>query len=134
MIEVPVPAHTLPRRTVHELLVMARRGLGDANGAPTVGLRYANAHLAALRAASAVVAARATPGFRPGRSIGVWVLLVMVAPELAEWAAFFTAGVAKRAAAEAGIPRVVNPAEADSAVLAAAQFIGIVESMLEVSR
>ena len=51
----------------------------------------------------------------------------MVAPELRDWAAFFAAGAAKRAAAEAGIPRVVTAREADDLMRSAEQFIAVVE-------
>src|SRR4051812_32695408 len=82
-LELPVPAHALPHRTPRELLVLARRGLSEAADTRIEGLRYSIAHLAALRAAAAVLAARATaaPG-RRNRLTSVWTLLVMVAPEL----------------------------------------------------
>ena len=127
--ELPVPAHALPQRTPRELLTMARRGLEEAATMRPDGLRYATAHLAALRAAAAVLAARATPapGVRRSRPTSVWTLVVMVAPELRDWAAFFAAGAAKRAAAEAGIPRVVTAGEADDLMRSAEQFIAVVE-------
>lgn len=133
--ELPVPAYALPHRTPRELLTLARRGLDEAAETRTDGLRYAAAHLAALRAAAAVLAARATPA-APGRRhrpTSVWALLVMVAPELSEWAAFFAAGAAKRAAAEAGIPRVVTGREADDLLRAAEQFVGLIEVALGLS-
>nr|WP_239153535.1 SAV_6107 family HEPN domain-containing protein [Virgisporangium aliadipatigenens] len=127
--ELPVPAHALPQRTPRELLTMARRGLEEAAAMRPDGLRYATAHLSALRAAAAVLAARATPapGVRRSRPTSVWTLLVMVAPELREWAAFFSATAGKRAAAEAGIPRVVTAREADDLMRSAEQFIAVVE-------
>ncbi len=93
------------------------------------GLRYATAHLAALRAAAAVLAGRAIPARNGRRSkvTSVWVLLVQVAPELTEWAAHFAATSSKRAAAEAGIPRVVTDREADDIVRTAEQFLTVVE-------
>jgi L-fucose isomerase-like protein len=60
----------------------------------------------------------------------VWVLLAAVAPELAEWAAFFAVGAAKRAAAEAGIPRVVTAREADDLLRDAERFLAVVETTL----
>lgn len=100
------------------------------------GLRYATAHLAALRAAAAVLAARAepAPGVRRSRPTSAWTLLAQVAPELSDWAAFFVAGCTKRAAAEAGIPRVVTAAEADALVRSAADFVNVVETALGVAR
>jgi hypothetical protein len=60
----------------------------------------------------------------------VWVLLPTVAPELAEWSAFFAAGAAKRAAAEAGLSRAVTPREADDLLRDAASFLALVETTL----
>jgi hypothetical protein len=122
-----VPAHILPHRSPAELLILARRGLSEAVRTPADGLRFATAHLAALRAAAAVLAARARPEpRRRNRVTSVWALLATVEPELGEWAAFFAAGASKRAAAEAGIPRAVTPREADDLVRAAEQFVEVV--------
>jgi hypothetical protein len=117
------------------LLVLARRGLEEAAGMRPDGLRYATAHLAALRAAAAVLAARATaaPGVRRSRPTSVWTLVAMVAPELRDWTAYFAAGASKRAAAEAGIPRVVSAREADDLLRAAEQFVAVVEVSLGLS-
>jgi SAV_6107-like HEPN len=131
--ELPVPAHALPHRTPRELLTLARRGLDEAAEIRTDGMRYATAHLAALRAAAAVLAARAAPaapGRRSSRVSSVWSLLVLVAPELSEWATFFAARASKRSAAEAGIPRVVSAREADELMRAAEQFIAVIEVAL----
>jgi hypothetical protein len=128
---VTVPAHMLPHRTPAELLAMARTGLAEAVQTPADGLRYATAHLAALRAAAAVLAAWARP--EPGRRnrlTSVWALLTAVAPELGEWASFFAAGASKRAAAEAGIPRVVSQREADDLTRLAGSFVAVVELAL----
>lgn len=120
----------LPRRSRDDLLSLARRGLAEASFAQTPGEKYALAHLAALRAAAAVLADRARPRpGRRGRPLSVWQLLVTVAPELAEWAAFFAAGAAKRAAAEAGLPGVVRR-EADDLVRQAGLFLEVVEIAL----
>lgn len=126
-----VPAHVLPHRTPAELLRLARRGLEEAAVTRPDGLRYAAAHLAALRAAAAALAARARPvPGRRNRMTSVWVLLTRVAPDLGEWAAFFAAGAAKRAAAEAGVPRVVSARDADDLLRAAEQFTAVVEVSL----
>lgn len=129
-----VPAHVLPHRTPTQLLAVARRGLAEAAQTRPDGLRYAAAHLAALRAAAALLAARARPApARRNRVTSVWVLLAGVAPELGEWATFFAAGASKRAAAEAGIPRVVTAREADDLLRAAGQFVAVVEAALGVA-
>jgi hypothetical protein len=121
----------LPHRSPAELLRLARQGLAEAAVTRPDGLRYATAHLAALRAAAAVLAARAqpAPGLR-NRMTSVWALLTRVAPDLTEWAAFFAAGAARRAAAEAGIPRVVSARDADDLLRAAEQFTAVVEVAL----
>lgn len=93
--------------------------------------RYALAHVAALRAAAAVLAARARPAARRGaRQRNAWVLLAEVTPELAEWATFFAAGAGKRAAAEAGSRHAVSTREADDLVRAVDRFLAVVEAML----
>ena len=126
-----VPAHAFPHRTPAQLLALARRGLDEADEQRIDGLRYATAHLAALRAAAAVVAARAKPvPSRRSKLTSVWDLLLLVAPEFGEWAAYFAASAAKRAAAEAGIPRVVSAREADDLVRAAASFVAVTELAL----
>lgn len=115
-----------------DLLVVARRGLLEAAGVGTPGERYALAHLAALRAAAAVLAARARPADAAARSRprSAWALLPQVAPELGEWAAFFAAGAGKRAAAEAGLPRAVTPREADDLLREVEAFVALVETTL----
>jgi len=87
-----------------------------------------------LRAAAAVVAARATPDTAVRRKAprSVWELLPRVEPALAEWAAFFAAGAGKRAAAEAGLPRAVSAREADDLLRDAETFLSLAESALGV--
>jgi hypothetical protein len=114
-----------------QLLDQARHGLAEAADSVDPRVRYATAHLAALRAAAAVLAARTrpeAPGRRRPRS--AWVLLEQVAPELGEWATFFAAGAAKRAAAEAGLSRAVTEREADDLVRDVGSFLGVVETYL----
>ena len=113
------------------LLALARRGLVEASSTDHPAERYAAAHLAALRAAAAVLACRAKPASgRRSRPTSAWVLLTAVAPELGEWAAFFAAGARKRAAAEAGLPAAVTPREADDLVRDAETFLAVVETTL----
>src|SRR5256885_16780782 len=76
-----VPAHALPHRTPAELLALARRGLVEAEEQRIDGLRYATAHLAALRAAAAARAAPARPPPRPrSRATRGRGVLALVAP------------------------------------------------------
>ena len=66
-----------------------------------------------------------------GGTLGnAWVLLAEVAPELSEWASFFAAGAAKRAAAEAGSTRAVSEREADDLVRDADRFLAVIEQAL----
>jgi SAV_6107-like HEPN len=115
-----------------DLLALARHGLAEASLTPRPHERYAAAHLAALRTAAAVLAARARPadGTSRRRPRSAWVLLPEVAPELAEWAAFFAAGAGKRAAAEAGLVRAVAAREADDLLRDAETFLALVETTL----
>jgi hypothetical protein len=121
-------------------LVAARRALAEAEQARDPGERYAAAHLAALRAAAAVLAAaeiqaaqaRPVPdrGHRRTRPTSVWTLLTRAAPELGEWAAYFAAGADKRIAAQAGMRGAVTVREADDLLRDAGLFIDIVANRL----
>ena len=107
--------------------------LREAITSTDIGMRYAHAHVAALRATAALLAARARPvpgGSRRKPQRNAWVLLTEVAPELGEWARFFAAGAAKRAAAEAGSTRAVTEREADDLVRDADRFLAVVEQSL----
>ncbi|WP_386767211.1 SAV_6107 family HEPN domain-containing protein [Longivirga aurantiaca] len=136
----PVPPDALPATPVpsvpaasRDLLAGAARELLAAGSTDDTGLRYARAHLSALRAAAAVLAARARPrGKRSARLRSAWVLLAEVAPELGEWAQFFAAGAGKRAAAEAGLRGVVSEREADDLVRDAEAFLARVARLLGV--
>ena len=116
------------------LLESARSGLADAEDETSPAGRYVAAHLAALRAAAAVVAVRGEPssGSRRRRPRSVWELLPQVEPALSEWAAFFAAGASKRAAAEAGLSRAATAREADDLLRDAEIFLSIVETALGV--
>ncbi len=125
-----VNPYALPA-TTHSYLLRSAESLSEAIGATEVVTRYACAHVAALRAAAALLAARARPAparRRPQKN--AWVLLAEVAPELGEWAAFFAAGASKRAAAEAGSTRAVTEREADDLVRDADRFLSVVEQAL----
>ena len=113
------------------LLATSRAALREAQRADSAPERYATAHLAALRAAAAVLAARARPGdVRTRRPTSAWVLLATVAPEMGEWAAYFAAGADKRAAALAGMRSAVTPREADDLLRDAHTFLALVETTL----
>jgi hypothetical protein len=135
----PVVPSALPRPSrvpsALALLSSARHGLAGAAGESSAGARYVAAHLAALRAAAAVVAARSAPGTAPrrGKPRSVWELLPRVEPALGEWAAFFAAGARKRAAAEAGLQRAVTSREADDLLRDAETFLSLAEQAVGVA-
>jgi hypothetical protein len=131
----PAGALPMPSRVpgaALSLLRTARQGLAEAGAETDAGTRYIGAHLAALRAAAAIVAARGEPGTgaRRRRPRSVWELLPQVEPALAEWAAFFAASAAKRAAAEAGLPRAATAREADDLLRDASTFLMVAERAL----
>ena len=73
-----------------------------------------------------MLAVRARPEPRRRGSRNVWHLLAEVAPEFAEWAAFFASCSDTRAAAEAGIRRLVGRREADDLLRQSEQFVTLV--------
>ncbi|WP_263251815.1 SAV_6107 family HEPN domain-containing protein [Saccharopolyspora rosea] len=114
------------------LLLQARTCLHEAETAARPVDRFASAHVAALRAATAVLVARSRHRQR-GRPASVWTLLTAAAPELREWAALFAAHSDRRAAAEAGVP--VAEEVADALLDRAREFLDIVgRSLLGVAR
>jgi hypothetical protein len=133
--EIPMPRPRVSV-TVLSLLDNARRGLAEARAESDPGTRYICAHLAALRAAAAIVAARGEPGTgaRRHKPRSVWELLPQVEPALGEWAAFFAASAVKRAAAEAGLLRAASAHEAEDLLRDATTFIDVAERALGVER
>lgn len=123
-----LPAPT--SRAALALLRQAADSLAEAHGTEDPLVRYPAAYLAALRAAAAVLAVRAEPQPKRGSTRNVWQLLGGLAPELAEWAGFFASCSATRAAAEAGIARLVSRREADDLLRQAEQFVGIVSAVV----
>lgn len=120
----------LPAAT-HSYLERAAESLREAIVSTDVPQRYALAHVSALRATAAVLAARAQPvPVARRRQKNAWVLLTEIAPEFTEWATFFSAGAQKRAAAEAGSRRAVSEREADDLVRDADRFLALVETSL----
>ncbi|MFD9729254.1 SAV_6107 family HEPN domain-containing protein [Streptomyces sp. NPDC059072] len=135
----PSPVHPVPRKSTADpsaldLLEKARAGLAEAARLTRPNERYATAHLAALRTAAAVLAARGRPEpvnpRRRPRIRSAWEVLPEMAPELAEWSALFASGAARRARAEAGIAGAASPREADDLVRSASMFLRLVERML----
>jgi hypothetical protein len=131
--EADMTATTLARPPVSTaarmLLDRSRAGLLQACAARTCSERYVAAHLAALRAAAAVLAVRGRPSVRGGPR-SVWEVLPRVSPELTEWAAFFAATASRRAAVEAGRGEIITAREADDLLRDAEAFHHVVESSL----
>lgn len=129
-----MPVKTLPppQRTssARALLDQARAGLADARHEPAPDQRFVIAYLAALRAAAAMLALRGRPHRGRARPASAWVLLASLAPELREWAMYFAAGSATRAAVQAGVTGLVTQRAADDLVRQAAQFADLVAERL----
>ncbi|SDM15050.1 SAV_6107 family HEPN domain-containing protein [Streptomyces wuyuanensis] len=116
-----------------DLLAQARAGLEDAARLETPNERYATAHLAALRTAAAVLAARGRPETTPRRRARIrsaWEVLPEIAPELTEWSALFASGAERRARAEAGIRGAAGSRDADDLLRDVGMFLRLVERML----
>jgi len=126
--QLPLPPALPPAAT--QLLDQAHRALREATGYTDPRQRYATAHLGALRGAAGVLAARTRPEPARRRPRSAWVLLEQVAPALGEWATFFAAGAAKRAAAEAGLSSAVTEREADDLIRDVGAFLVVVENFL----
>ncbi len=114
--------------TVLDLLDRSRGGLLLACHSSTAAERYTQAHLAALRAGAALLAARSAPSRRP-RPRSVWEVLPTVAPELTEWAVFFAASGRRRLALERGSD-LVTGRDADDLVRSAERFLELVRATL----
>jgi hypothetical protein len=111
-----------------ELLSAARAALCAASLEQRAQQRYVDAHIAALRAAAAVLAIRTRPVRSRSAGTGprsAWALLGRVAPELGEWAAFFAAGTSRRQA-----PEPITTREADDLLRDAQIFLALVETTL----
>ena len=123
-----VPVHAPVAATVLELVDRSRASLLAACRTSSVSERYVEAHLAALRAAAALMAARSRPT-RRSRLRSVWEVLPEVAPELTEWAVFFAGTAQQRAALERGT-RVPSAREADDLLRQSETFHGLIQSCL----
>lgn len=110
--------------TVVQMLARADAELLAAQFSGEAWERFTHAHLAAVRAAAAVVATRGRPGGR-GAPRTVWDMLGVVAPEMARWAAVFADGARLRAALDAGRFEAVSAARADQALCDAEDFVDL---------
>ncbi|RZS38966.1 hypothetical protein EV193_104177 [Herbihabitans rhizosphaerae] len=122
-----------PASSARGLLEQAERGLIEAAWQRQPAQRFADAYLAALRGAAALVALRGRPHRGRSRPTSVWKLLPAKAPELREWAEFFAACSSTRAAIQAGITRTITDRAADDLVRQTGQFLDLVRDALRAS-
>ncbi|WP_052851838.1 SAV_6107 family HEPN domain-containing protein [Streptomyces avicenniae] len=138
MTGLPIDVHALPRKApvpaaAHDLLTQAERRLDEAAVLTDPGEAYVAAHLAALRAAAALIAVRGRPGSteRARRRIrSVWEVLPEIAPELAEWSVLFAGSADRRARIDAGVRGVAGRQDADELRRAAGFFVRLVDEAL----
>lgn len=114
--------------TVLDLLDRAQATLVAACHADTAADRYIAAHLAALRCAAALLAARPVAIKRGGPVRTVWAHLGLLAPELSEWADYFAAAGGRRAQVEGGATPSLR--EADDLLRSAETFACLVQGAL----
>ncbi len=95
------PARAPLPRAVRELIGRGDRELATARTCTDPAVAFSHAHLAALRYAGAVIAARPTGSSR-SRARSAWAMLAAREPRLAAWSVYFSAGAATRAAVDSG--------------------------------
>jgi len=123
-----VPVHAPVAGAVLELVDRSWASLVAACRTGSVSDRFVEAHLAALRAAAALLAARSRPS-RRSRLRSVWEVLPEVAPELTEWAVFFASTAQQRAVLERGA-RVPTTREADDLLRQSETFHSLIRACL----
>lgn len=124
----PAPPMAVQQLRRSEAELLAAQFSGEASD------RFRHAHLAALRAAGAVLELRGGGQRRRGAPRSVWELLDAVAPELSDWSAYFASGAQLRAAIEAGRSQQVDPERAEQALAAAEDFHDEVAGLLSPRR
>jgi hypothetical protein len=129
-LDFPNHPYSAAPETALGLLAQAETGLAEAELEDNPAQRFADAYLAALRGAAALLALRGRPHRGRARPMSVWTLLSSVAPELREWAAFFASCSATRASVQAGITRAVSVRSADDLARQTGQFLDLVAQMI----
>lgn len=115
----------------HAYLARAAASLREAIVTDDLPTRYACAHVAALQSAAALLSVHAVPtATTRRRSRNAWVLLAEAAPDLADWAALFSAGSGTYQAAQAGSSRAVTDELAQTILEDADRFLAVVEDAL----
>lgn len=110
------------------LLAQAHECRWEAEQTTEPAESYVSAHIAAFRAATALVLLRSRNRTR-SRPASVWALLTEVAPEFGEWSEYFAARTDRRAAADAGISNLTR-AEAAELVARSGEFVSSAERIL----
>lgn len=113
-----------------QLLRRAQAELDDADLQGLTPDGFLHAHLAAIRAAAAVVALDGQVSARR-RPRPVWDQLEQVDPRWQAWAAGFAAAAPMRAGIESGRIRDVEPALVEAAVASAQRFVAEVAVYLQ---
>lgn len=123
----PRPSHGMWHADV--VLVQARALLADAQEQSGPADRFRIAHLAALRAAAALLLTVGTPGRRPApRPTSAWLLIDRLLPDFRQWSDYFAARAAQRAAADAGATGAVTAAQAAEMLAAVPTFLALVDA------
>ena len=117
-----ITALQAPADPALELLDSATEALHRAQRAGSASLRFELAYLCTLRSGAAVLARRARPRSLRTRPRGMWALLASTAPELAEWAQYFSVCGAHNAAQLDGRTGI-SARQADDLVRDAATFL-----------
>ncbi|WP_168581328.1 SAV_6107 family HEPN domain-containing protein [Gephyromycinifex aptenodytis] len=117
---------TATTTTTFDLLDRARATLLQACWAQTTTDRYCAAHLAALRAAAALISARMNRRAPLGHA---WSHLATLAPEFSEWADYFSLAGERRLQFESGAGTALQR-EADDLLRAAETFHGLILAAL----
>ncbi|MEO7070508.1 MAG: SAV_6107 family HEPN domain-containing protein [Nostocoides sp.] len=127
-----------------DLLSRSEESLDLACHATVARERYLQAHLAALRAAAALVGSRGgraphdprVPYAGPGGPTrrGLWTALAVTAPELGEWASYFAATGRRSRRVVRGEPTPISPRDADDLVRAAQTFLTLAAGRLGAAR
>ncbi len=123
-----------------DLLNRSEESLDLACHATVARERYLQAHLAALRAAAALVGSRGERDPHDPRGShdraggptrrGLWTALAVTAPELGEWASYFAATGRRSRRVVRGEPTPISPRDADDLVRAAQTFLALVTGRL----
>lgn len=113
-----------------QLVRRARLELESADASSDPQMRFLHAHMAAIRAASAVLVISGPVARHRRRVLSVWEQLAEAGESWGAWAAMFAAGAPVRAAIEAGRASDLDDGTADAAASAVASFLEDVSAAL----